>query len=441
MARPQNHPLRPLAEGEHAALSQLSRSPSRPAGEVARATALLAVAAGQSFAAAARAAGRRCGDAVARLVIRFNAEGVAAVVARHGGGRAVVYGAAQQARILAEARRPPDREQDATATWSLRTLQRALRRAPDGLPTVSTFTIWTALHAAGLSWQRSRSWCDTGSVVRVRKAGPVEVDDPDAVPKRRLIEAAYTLGEQLGLAVWTEDEAGPFQTVPYPGTSWQPAGEPVHQPHEYQRAGTAKLLTLFHPASGQVRVKGVTRCTNAVLHPWLQAELTAILAALPAPSLRPPADEHALWAAWQAGLTICPTLPADPPPLRLLLVLDNLAGHLTPDFVCWLFAQGILPLYTPLGGSWLNMAESIQRILKRRALDGHQPTTTDEIIAWLEAAARGWNAAPTAFQWGGKRQARRQRSRARRHCVGGSGAWTDRPVQRVPAPVPQRQVA
>jgi hypothetical protein len=31
----------------------------------------------------------------------------------------------------------------------------------------------------------SRSWCDTGSVVRVRKAGPVEVDDPDAVPKKR----------------------------------------------------------------------------------------------------------------------------------------------------------------------------------------------------------------------------------------------------------------
>jgi transposase len=36
----------------------------------------------------------------------------------------------------------------------------------------------------------------------------------------------------------------------------------------------------------------------------------------------------------------------------------------------WLCAHGIMPLYTPLGGSWLNMAESIQRILKRRALEG-----------------------------------------------------------------------
>jgi hypothetical protein len=184
MARPQKCPLRPLTTAEHAALTRLSRSPSQPAGEVARARALLAVADGQSFTAAAAAAGRRSGDGVAQLVARFNDGGLAAVVARHGGGPAVVYGAREQARILAEARRRPDRDEDGAATWSLSTLQHALRRAPDGLPDVSTCTIWTTLRAAGLRWQQSRSWCDTGSVVRVRKAGPVEVDDPDAVPKK-----------------------------------------------------------------------------------------------------------------------------------------------------------------------------------------------------------------------------------------------------------------
>jgi hypothetical protein len=35
--------------------------------------------------------------------------------------------------------------------------------------------------------------------------------------------------------------------------------------------------------------------------------------------------------------------------------LDNLAGHKTTAFVQWLFQHGIVPLYTPLGGSWLNM--------------------------------------------------------------------------------------
>lgn len=50
-----------------------------------------------------------------------------------------------------------------------------------------------------------------------------------------------------------------------------------------------------------------------------------------------------------------------------------------------------MPVYTPLGGSWLNMAESIQRILKRRALEGSEPTHPDQIIGWLEAVAMHWN--------------------------------------------------
>src|SRR5450755_1400760 len=134
---------------------------SDAAATVAHAKALLAVAAGQPYQDAARAAGRRSGDAVAQLVARFNHTGLAAVQPRHGGGPTPRYGAAEQARILAEARRVPDREQDGTATWSLTTLRAALRRAVDGLPQVSTFTIWRVVHGAGLTWQRVRSSCDT----------------------------------------------------------------------------------------------------------------------------------------------------------------------------------------------------------------------------------------------------------------------------------------
>jgi hypothetical protein len=49
---------------------------------------------------------------------------------------------------------------------------------------VSTFTIWRTLHAAGLSWQTSRTWCDTGVVRRKRKHGVVRVRDPDAMAKK-----------------------------------------------------------------------------------------------------------------------------------------------------------------------------------------------------------------------------------------------------------------
>jgi hypothetical protein len=239
-----------------------------------------------------------------------------------------------------------------------------------------------------------------------------------------LIEAAYQQDEIL---VWTEDEAGPYQTVPYPGSHWHSAGEPIRYPHEYVRAGTAKQLTLFHPTTGKLRVKGVRNATNAVLHPWLQAELRSILAALPDPTAAlNPAENRRQWERWQEGLSIRITLPEELPPLRLLLILDNLTGHLTRSLVLWFFAHGIMPLYTPLGGSWLNMAESIQRIIKRRALDGRHPRTPHEIIDWLEATSRGWNTAPTPFVWGGKRHARRERARVRRHRVGGSGACTER---------------
>ena len=238
-----------------------------------------------------------------------------------------------------------------------------------------------------------------------------------------MIEAAYLTGEAMGLSVWCTDQAGPFQTVPCPGQSWQPEGEPARQPHEYLRNGTAKVLTLFHPADGRARVEGTTTCPNVILHAWLRRELAAILAALPELPRRADAPDltaRAAWELWQDGLTVRPTLSAELPPLRMLLVLGNLAGHKTPEFVGWLFAHGIMPLYTPLGGSWLNMAESIHRILKRRALEGQHPGVTDQIIGWFEAVADHWNAAPTPLRWGGKRHERRRRQRS--HRVGGSGA-------------------
>ena len=185
MSRPQGDPLRPLEPVERSVLERLSRSRSAPASQVARAVVLLAVAQGASYTAAARAVGRRSNEAVAHLVAHFNREGLSAIEPAHGGGARVQYGMAERGRILGDWRRSPDRERDGTATRSVTTLQRALRRAPDGLPAVSTHTIWKGLHAAGVSWQRDRSWCETGRARRRRKRGEVVVVDPDAAAKKR----------------------------------------------------------------------------------------------------------------------------------------------------------------------------------------------------------------------------------------------------------------
>jgi hypothetical protein len=218
-----------------------------------------------------------------------------------------------------------------------------------------------------------------------------------------------------------EDEAGPYQAIPQPGASWQPEGHPVLQPHEYERGGTAKLITLFRPATGAIRAKGVISVTNAVLHPWLKEELSVMLADIeqehPREELPPEAERPActLWETWLGH----PPRTVEPP-LRIVLVLDNLAGHLSYDLVDWFFEHGVMPLYTPVGGSWLNMAESVQRILVRRALAGQYPKDAHQVINWLEQTVAGWNTNPTAFVWNGKRRRRRERARLRR--LGGSAA-------------------
>jgi transposase len=184
MTRRRKDPLRPLTDDERRHLTRLRRSPAAPAVHVARAVMLLAVTGGADYQAAAQAAGRKSGDAVSHLVARFNREGLAALEPRHGGGRARAYEGDARARILREAARAPTPDVDGTAAWSLSTLRHTLRAAPDGLPTVSTFTIWRVLREAGYTFQRTRSWCPTGSAVRRRKAGVVTVTDPDAGPKK-----------------------------------------------------------------------------------------------------------------------------------------------------------------------------------------------------------------------------------------------------------------
>ena len=116
----------------------------------------------------------------------------------------------------------------------------------------------------------------------------------------------------------------------------------------------------------------MTSAPNAVLHPWLQGELAQILAALPAMTTHERAR-------------------------RPLLIWDNLAGHTSWPMVRWSFQRGVLPLYTPLSGAWLHLAEAVQRILVARALAGQHPRTQAELLGWLEETVAGGNRAPTPF--------------------------------------------
>jgi transposase len=183
MPTPQREPLRRLTRAERTALQRIVKSTSERVDQVRRAAALLAVARTGVYIQAAREAGLHSGTTVADLVARFNRHGLAAVRIARGRGRKLTYAVAARAQMVATAQRSPNRRTDGTATWSLSTLQRTLRR--QSFPTLSTSTIRRVLQDAGSSDQRTRTWCPTGTAQRKRKTGVVTVVDPQTEVKSR----------------------------------------------------------------------------------------------------------------------------------------------------------------------------------------------------------------------------------------------------------------
>src|SRR5262249_30981707 len=137
-----------------------------------------------------------------------------------------------------------------------------------------------------------------------------------------------------------------------------------------------RSVKLFRPATGAARAHAVRSDAHAILQPWLKDHLLHVLAELdrhPLSVWMALPEDHLLVRTWRHGWWSYEERPKSAPPLRLLLIWDNLARHRSDDLVRWLLQHGIFPLYTPLSGAWLNRAESLQRILVHRALVGQHP--------------------------------------------------------------------
>jgi transposase len=176
MGRPANESLRPLTKPEEQELQRTVKATSERVDTVRRAKALLAVAAGQTRASAGKEADLSR-EGVSKVVRRFNQRGLDVLDIVAGRGRKATYTSAQQACILAEVQRTPDRKADQTATWSLMTLRQALRKTD--LPHIAKETIRQVLHASGYSYQLTRTWCHTGYALRKRKSGTVTIYDQE----------------------------------------------------------------------------------------------------------------------------------------------------------------------------------------------------------------------------------------------------------------------
>jgi transposase len=181
MGRPRKEELRELKPEERQELQRVVKATSERVDAVKRAKALLTVAAGTTLTEASQEA-ELSREAVAQLVTRFNQRGLAVLEIAAGRGRKPTYTSEQRSRVLAEIQREPDREKDQTATWSLMSLRKALRKTD--LPLIATATIRAVLHEAGYRYQRTRTWCRTGYALRKRKSGTVTVYDVETPEKK-----------------------------------------------------------------------------------------------------------------------------------------------------------------------------------------------------------------------------------------------------------------
>lgn len=148
-------------------------------------------------------------------------------------------------------------------------------------------------------------------------------------------------------------------------------GRPARRDSEYRRQGSANLFLWYAPHLGQ---RQVTVTAQRTRREWAEAMRTLV-------------DDHF------------------PDADRLVVVLDNLNTH-TPAALYHTFppaeAKRIwdkLDLhYTPVHGSWLNIAEVELSVLARQCLRRRIPdhaTLAREVTAW--SAAR--NAAPMRVDW------------------------------------------
>jgi len=133
------HPLRPVTQEEEQVLQRIVKATSERVDVAKRAKAILRVKAGKSYTEAAQEAGYQSSDSVRGVVERFNQKGLAALLIAPGRRRKATYTLLDRERIVQEFERVPDRQEDATATWELRTLRQALRK--QALPKVGASTI------------------------------------------------------------------------------------------------------------------------------------------------------------------------------------------------------------------------------------------------------------------------------------------------------------
>jgi transposase len=303
--------IRELQPQEAAQLKRIARTAKQFARRQ-RAQVLLASATGMSARQIA-AVVRTDENQVRRVIHEFNTLGWESLRPRTGGGRPRMVRTTTADRIVAIALACPRNYGVPLNRWSLRRLRRYLLRRRI-VRQVSVEGLRQVLRRAGASWQRTRTW----------KSSP----DLDYEAKARRVLRLYRAAEsgraqRHGCVVVCPDECGPLSLRPWPGSAWAPSGRPWRTRATYHRTGGVRYLLGCYDV-GADRLAG-----HLVEHkdgPTTLAALKRIRARYPR----------------QTGI---------------LVVVDNLSAHFTPQIRAWAKANRVRLVPTPTYASYLNRIE------------------------------------------------------------------------------------
>jgi transposase len=303
--------VRELQPQEGAQLKRIARTAKQFARRQ-RAQILLASASGMSAPQIA-AVVRTDKNQVRRVIHEFNTLGMESLRPFVGGGRPRVIDQPTRDRVVAIALACPRLYGEPLNRWSLRRLRRYLLRRRI-VRQLSVEGLRQILHAAGVTWQRTRTW----------KTSP----DPDYEAKAARVLHLYRAAESGRAArhrvvVVCLDECGPLSLRPWPGSAWAPSGRPWRTRATYHRTSGVRYLLGSYDV-GADRLQG-----HLVEHkdgPTTLAALKRLRARYPR----------------QVGIFV---------------VMDNLSAHFTPQIRAWAASNRVRLVPTPTYASYLNRIE------------------------------------------------------------------------------------
>lgn len=242
---------------------------------------------------------------VRKVIHEFNERGFDSLRPNYRGGRPRRVTADERRRIVAVAGARPDTQGVALTRWSLPRLSAHLAA---GGTSISPATLSRLLAAAGLSFQRTRSW----------KASP----DPDYAAKAERVLALYERAPK-GSVVISFDQMGPVSLKPIHGRGWAPRGRPE------------RLRATYHRRSGVRYVMGAYDVHRDYLRTRMRPRRTG-----------------AANLAFMRQIRLC-----YPRRQRIFWIQDNLSANWTPDIRSFAADNRIELVAVPTYASYLNRIE------------------------------------------------------------------------------------